>query len=276
MNRKWPHQLLGLALLFSQAAVATDQLDALRVATSRRDYASALKLARPLAEADNAEAQMALGTMYAGGLGVKQSNSDALNWFERSASLGNVKAQLILAAIYGDPLLGVSQDEGKALFWTRRAADGGEPRAQYLVAKMFDEGRGVPPNVQEAAGWYRKAADQNFAPAQYELGMMYSEGEYFPRDERAAVGWYRKAASQGHAGAQFNLAVAYRDGVGTPQDLVRAHIWFSLSASASTAEDGEKARKGRDTVSARMNPSQLQVAQEMASRCRSTGFKECY
>ena len=66
--------LLALASPLSMAggAVAGPFEDA-QAAHSRRDYATALRLWRPLADQGNAEAQYALGFMYDGGQGVPKN-----------------------------------------------------------------------------------------------------------------------------------------------------------------------------------------------------------
>jgi len=47
---------------------------------------------RALAEQGNAEAQFALGRMYAEGLGVAQDEADALAWYGRAAEQGHADA----------------------------------------------------------------------------------------------------------------------------------------------------------------------------------------
>ena len=73
--------LLALASPLSMAggAVAGPFEDA-QAAHGRSDYATALRLWRPLADQGNAEAQYALGFMYARGQGVPQNNAEAAKW----------------------------------------------------------------------------------------------------------------------------------------------------------------------------------------------------
>jgi hypothetical protein len=62
-------------------------------AHKRGDYATALKLWRPLAEQGLADAQYTLGIMYANGRGVAQNYAEALKWYRMAAEQGNVAAQ---------------------------------------------------------------------------------------------------------------------------------------------------------------------------------------
>lgn len=54
-------------------------------AYSRKDYAEAIRLWRPLAERVNGDAQGYLGVMYHNGLGVPQDYAEALKWFHLAA-----------------------------------------------------------------------------------------------------------------------------------------------------------------------------------------------
>ena len=114
------------------AAVAGPLEDA-TAAFERRDFATALRLLRPLADQGNAVAQFILGVMYDNGKGVPQNDAEAMNWY-------------------------------------REAADRGETNAQCNLGTMYLTGQGVPQDYAEALKWYRKAADQGNANAQFNLG----------------------------------------------------------------------------------------------------------
>jgi len=58
-------------------------------AYEKRDYATALKEMKPLAEQGDAAAQNNLGLMYLQGLGVTQDYARAYMWWEIAASKGN-------------------------------------------------------------------------------------------------------------------------------------------------------------------------------------------
>jgi uncharacterized protein len=154
-----------IALALYGVAAAGPLEDAFRDATAayqRGDYATALRLIRPLAEQGNASAQSNLGAMYANGLGV-------------------------------------AQDYAQAVVWYRKAADQGNALAQFNLGVMYTNGRGVPQDYAQAGVWYRKAADQGYALAQASLGVTYESGQGVPQDYEQAVVWYRKAADQVYA-----------------------------------------------------------------------------
>jgi TPR repeat protein len=68
--------------------VASGPLEDADAALKRRDYQTAVRLIRPLAEQGNANAQYNLGVLYDNGLGVPQDKVRAYMWFTLSASQG--------------------------------------------------------------------------------------------------------------------------------------------------------------------------------------------
>jgi TPR repeat protein len=77
--------ILGLSFAAPMAAGPLEDADA---ALKRRDYATALRFIRPLAEQGDASAQYNLGVLYDNGLGVPQDKVRAYMWFTLSAAQG--------------------------------------------------------------------------------------------------------------------------------------------------------------------------------------------
>ena len=63
------------------------------MAYNRGDYAPAIRLFRPLAEAGNPKAQNQIGLMYRKGEGTAQSPARAFMWFSLAAKRGDAKAK---------------------------------------------------------------------------------------------------------------------------------------------------------------------------------------
>ena len=85
-------------------------------AYERGDYATALRLWRPLAEEGDALAQYNLGLMYGKGEGVPQDDAEAVKWYRLAAEQGFAKAQLNLGFMYARGR-GVPQDDAEAVKW---------------------------------------------------------------------------------------------------------------------------------------------------------------
>ena len=120
-------------------------------AYERGDYATALRLWRPLAEQGNAGAQHILGLMYDSGQGVPQDLAEAVKWYRLAAEQGYGSAQLNLATMYarGD---GVPPDYVQAHMWFNLAASG-------LPSSIV-------PKDRDKAVKYRDIIASNMTPAQ--------------------------------------------------------------------------------------------------------------
>ena len=224
-----------------------------------QDDAEAARWYRLAAAHGHADAQYNLGVRYATGEGVPQDAPEAARWYRLAAAQGHADAQAILGQVCANGE-GVPKDAAEAARWYRLAAEQGHAAAQTNLGIMYADGRGVPQNDAEAVRWYRLAAAQGPAAAQYNLGEVYADGRGVPQDAAEAARWYRLAAEQGLALAQYNLGIMYDNGRGVPQDDVSAHMWFNLA----TAAGAEEARKGRDSVAARMTREQIAEAQARA------------
>jgi len=105
------------------------------------------------AEHGDAEAQYALGSLYATGQGVLQDFKQAAQWYSKAAGKGHVWAQTNLGFFY-DKGLGVAQDYAAAFKWYQKAAGQGDATAQSDLGDLYYRGEGVPQNYEEAYFWF--------------------------------------------------------------------------------------------------------------------------
>jgi TPR repeat protein len=108
-------------LMFGFAPVAAGPFEDAVVAYRVGDYANALRLLRPLADQDLADAQNLLGSMYAVGAGVSQDHTEAAKWYLKAAEQGQARAQYSLGVAYinGE---GVPKDFVLAHMWLNLSA----------------------------------------------------------------------------------------------------------------------------------------------------------
>jgi TPR repeat protein len=92
--------LVGMMLSVGGSIMRAGPLEDATGASQRGDYATALRLLRPLAEQGNAVAQYNLGVMYTAGQGVAQDDRVAVKWFRLGAEQGNPDAQANLGFMY--------------------------------------------------------------------------------------------------------------------------------------------------------------------------------
>jgi uncharacterized protein len=90
------HALATVLLSLSFAIpVLAGPLEDANAAIKRRDYATAVRLIRPLAEQGDANAQYNLGVLYDNGLGVPQDRVRAYMWLNLAAMQGRESAATI-------------------------------------------------------------------------------------------------------------------------------------------------------------------------------------
>ncbi|MGQ0658280.1 MAG: SPOR domain-containing protein [Chromatiales bacterium] len=200
-----------------------------RAAYLAKDYARALEILKPLAEAGDPQAQVTLGIMYDYGYGVDKDTAQAINWYKKAAAQGVPAVQHDLGVKYyrGQD---VPRDLAEAAKWWRMAAESGLADSQYNLGYMYSRGLGVEQSERDALDWYRKAAAQNHMFAQYSLAVMYAFGKGVETDYARAADLFRKAADQGMAQAQYNLGVLYENGHGVDKDPAAAGKWYRLAA----------------------------------------------
>jgi TPR repeat protein len=112
-----------------------------------------------------------------------------------------------------------------------RAAQAGSSIAMYQLGYDYENGDGVPKDINRAVAWWQKGAEYGNSRAEKALGNAYELGTGgLPQDWVTAVSWWQKSAAQGLAGAEFQLARAYRFGIGVPCNLQTAVEWYEKSA----------------------------------------------
>jgi uncharacterized protein len=123
------------------APAAADFTDGL-AAYDAGDYQTSFEEWRPLAEAGDAEAQVALAGLYLAGEGVSVDIAAGISWYRRAAESGDPVAQLNLGDFYSRGA-GVPRDLVAAYVWLGLAADQGrvwaEQRRQVIAREMTPE-----------------------------------------------------------------------------------------------------------------------------------------
>jgi uncharacterized protein len=106
------------------------------------------------------------------------------------------------------------------------------------------------------------------AHSQAVLGFMYETGRGVPQNFENAVAWYRRAAEQGEPAAQHLLGLMYDKGQGVPQDEILAHKWLNLATANAIGRQSEYYARIRDAVAFKLNAEQISAAQALADAWR--------
>jgi TPR repeat protein len=111
----------------------------------------------------------------------------------------------------------------------QKLADAGDSEGEFYLGEMYDEGKGVSQDYEEAEKWYRKSADQNYLLAQTNLGYMYLRiGKIFP-----------------------------------------GYVWLNIAASnMPPGRLRDETTKNRDLAANHMTSAQIVEAQRLAQRLR--------
>ncbi len=137
-----------------------------RQAYEKKDYDSAFRELKPLAEQGNADAQLILGKMYMKGDGVLKDPDQAMKWFKASGAQGNADAQFFVGSMYLMP----RKDIAEGVKWLRVSAEQGNQDAQLLLGKAYMEGtRELPRDLVQAEMWLLLAAKDNLPFYEAEL-----------------------------------------------------------------------------------------------------------
>lgn len=228
-------------------------------AYDRKDYATALRYWRPLADNGDAGAQFNIGVMYSRGDGVAQDDAEAAKWVRKAAEQGLPMAQFELGISHENGQ-GVLQDHSESMKWLRRAAENGYAPAQSLLGLTYSLGDGFrnKPDYTEAKKWFQMAAEQGDVEAQRALGDLYM---HFLSDKAEAIKWYHIAAENGSTRTPEALGKLY--GSAEFQDPVRAYMWFQI-AEATDKSRNFHLQNLKNSVGKGMTPDQIAEAQRLA------------
>ncbi|MFS2025176.1 tetratricopeptide repeat protein [Massilia sp. CT11-137] len=155
------------------------------------DYESALRELMPLADRGDPDAQMLIGYMHEKGQGISANMVEAVNWYRRAASHGNVVAQ-------------------------------------FNLGNMYEQGiGGLPKDPKEAFHWIELAAKTDFANAQAKLGYYYGTGFSVPVDYKLALYWSATAVKNGYEDTTGHVSYFFQKAV--PQETVAFKSYRILS-----------------------------------------------
>jgi len=165
-------------------------------------------LRRAIAEYGDTWSALALGNLYAAGLGVRRSAGAAFHWYLWSAQRGNLFAQREVANAYLDGE-GTPRDPREAAYWFRI---GIAPRqlalSDYDLAQTYARGHLAPVNTVKSDYYLasdltelRKLVRDPSGVAAYYLGMAYAHGDGVARDRAHALRYLCRAAALQYAPA---------------------------------------------------------------------------
>lgn len=170
--------------------------------------------------------------LYALGVNAleKENFRDAIFHLEKAANQNYALAAFTLGMYYHEH---ETKYPTKAFEWFMVAAKQQHIEAAYYVGLYYQNGKGVPQNIEQAIIWYEKAAIKHDKNALYHLAMILIRQE--EKDFVTIRQLLERAAKENHPNAQYNLAVMYQKGDGVERDLHKALFWYEKAAQGNLA-----------------------------------------
>ena len=169
-----------------------------------------------------------LASCFETGRGRLKSDDKALYWYTQAAEKGYLRASLRLAekkVFAGAPL-----DTEVVEQTIKKAANSKDTDDLQKVAAVYEAGKLVPRNLDEAMRLYKQAAAAGRADCMYAVGRLYSDA--VQPDKKEGVKWYLAAAKLGDASAMNSLGYAFETGIGADRSAEQALDWYTKSANA--------------------------------------------
>jgi len=189
-------QLSLLVMFASLAWAAPLQAQSVKAgidAWQQADYAKAVSIWRPLAEAGDADAAFNLGQAYRLGRGVPLNLGTAQTWLQRAAEKDHLDAQTTLGL-----LLFGNGNQAEGARWLKQAAEKGDARAMLIFGTALFNGDGVTQDQVLGYAYVSRAAAQGLEPAKSTLEQMNSVMSVEDRKKGVAIAM-QKAKTQAKA-----------------------------------------------------------------------------
>jgi hypothetical protein len=145
----------------------------------------------------------------------------------------------------------------------RKAADRGDTNAMYQLGNIAaQQGNNV-----EAIRWFKSASDRGNAKASNALAFMYDDGRGVPQNFEQASKLYLKAIRKGDPFAMINRGNMFAQGRGIAPDPLQAYVNYLLAAGyAQDAQTRDEALRLRDQTASKLSSQHIVRGQAIANK----------
>jgi TPR repeat protein len=152
-----------------------------------------------------------------------------------SAEKGCVPAMMNLGYLFESGKY-VRRNYNEAFHWFSQAAELGNAEAQLQLGGCYSYGLGTTPDYSMAAKYYRLSAEQTNFVAMKSLGYLLMNGYGVETNEDEAKYWFMRAAKEGgNRRAMYNLGVIYSLKYPDTNAVIEAFKWMKQSADLGDA-----------------------------------------
>lgn len=160
---------LDLALKSAEKGDVAAMVMSSRVLAGQGDKSASLRWARQAASTGNPLGAVALARCHSRGIGVPESQAEAIRLLREAAGSGNAYAMSFLA------MLLVADNNPEWQNFAKSAADLGERNGHAMLAEAYFYGRGLPKDLALAERYARQAADRNCGDGHLILALLATE-----------------------------------------------------------------------------------------------------
>ena len=196
-----------------------------KVALTLKDQQTLKKAQQGDAQAQ-CEFAMTLRTRAEKAIDASRLFADAFAWAMKSAKQGCADGENFVGWCYENGK-GIPVDVNKGLLWRTKAAEHGFKWAQNYLARHYLARQ----DYRRGFSWAEKAAQDNYAPGLVTLGTVYSLGQGVATNYAKAAKCFQSAAKQGESDALWKLGVCYEAGLGIAKNLGKAKELYAKSAA---------------------------------------------
>ncbi len=123
--------------------------------------------------------------------------------------------------------------------------EGGNSASCLNLAKMYEDGNGIPKNIERMVQYYKMACEQGETSSCTSLGNRYQRGIDVPADPAQAVPLYQRACGLGSASGCALLGGLYEEGNGVAQDRTRASELYEKACKNGSSSACQRARPAK-------------------------------
>lgn len=181
-------------------------------------------LERAAFDHNDAWAYRKLAKSYWEGYGVDINKDKAIQYYTKSANLGDGRSALKLgnALAIGD-FVGI--DFQKAKHWLEFALEKGRTAAANNLGYLYENGNGVDQDLEKAAEYYRIGITDKHNYSLLSLGYLHIKQLIKDPNPDYGISLIKQAADTGHEDSIIMMARIYRRGIGTNIDIELAKEW---------------------------------------------------
>lgn len=164
---------------------------------------------RKAAQAGDPSAQRELAKRFENGVGVKQNNQRAVEWYRKAVEQGHLDSMSDLGNLLVRIGGRLNKEEAYQLY--RAAAEEGNLRGIQNMGFSYSLGRGVPRDLEKARTYFETGVEKGFPLSFSALADLYFMGQGVERDRARAVALYRKGVELGCSRSMVNLGLVYQN-----------------------------------------------------------------